>query len=212
MKIEKLTENKIRVIIKPIDLGQTDIDLHTIMTKSFENKTFFLDLLSKAEKEVGFNTEGCKLLIEAFSSSDDVLVFTITKYTNPDYNFSCKNNSNEKKFIVKRKSINLENKDAIYKFDNFDIFCNFCVCINNIKDFEVKKLCKNTHLYLYNNIYYLSLSKINTNYIHLRKFYSLISEFAKLHSSSSNFNNKLLEHGQLIIKKDAISTGIKYFC
>ena len=37
-------------------------------------------MLLKAEKEVGFYTEGYKLLVEAFSSPDGLFVFTITKY------------------------------------------------------------------------------------------------------------------------------------
>ena len=37
-------------------------------------------MLEQAKKEVGFNTDGCKLLIESFTS-DDILIFTITKYS-----------------------------------------------------------------------------------------------------------------------------------
>ena len=85
MKIEKLTENKIRVIINDEDLKQNHTDLHTIMTKSLENQGLFLNILSKAEKEVGFYTENCKLLIEAFSTPDDLFVFTITKYSENDF-------------------------------------------------------------------------------------------------------------------------------
>ena len=68
MKIEKLTENKIRVIINNKDLQDNHIDLHTLMTKSLENQKLFLEMLQEAESQVGFNTDGCRLLIEAFSS------------------------------------------------------------------------------------------------------------------------------------------------
>ena len=80
MKIEKLTENKIRVIINSQDLKDNHIDLHTLMTKTLENQSLFFDMLSKAEQVVGFYTDGCRLLIEAFSFADDIFVFTITKY------------------------------------------------------------------------------------------------------------------------------------
>lgn len=211
MKIEKLTENKIRIIVKSTDLSESGEDLHSIMAKSLEDKRFFLDMLLKAEKEVGFNTEGCKLLIEAFSSSDDVLVFTITKYGYSSINSNCIPNQNEKRFTVRKKPINPENKIAIYKFENFDVFCNFCSSINNVKGFEIKKMCKSVRLYLYNNIYYLVLHNINTDYTYLKTFYSLMSEFAKLHSSSEAFQSKLLEHGEIVMKNNAINTGIKYF-
>ena len=81
MKIEKLTENKIRVIVNSEDLKNNNLDYQTIMEKPIESQKLFLEMLLKAEKEVGFYTEGYKLLVEAFSSSDGVFDFTITKYT-----------------------------------------------------------------------------------------------------------------------------------
>ena len=102
MKIEKLTENKIRVIVKPSDLNLSDTDIHLFITKALKEQSFFIDMLEKAKKEVGFNTEGCKLLIETFSSSDDVLIFTITKYSIKEIKKS--NNISNKKLTVKRRS------------------------------------------------------------------------------------------------------------
>ena len=43
------------------------------------------------------------------------------------------------------------------------------------------------------------------------KSYSLLSEFAKVAAFSDIFEYKLLEHGNVIIKKNAISTGIRFF-
>ena len=72
-------------------------------------------------------------------------------------------------------------------------------------------LSKNVVLYLYNNTYYLVLKNINTDYKYITMFNSIISDFAKSSSFSASFPNKLLEHGELIIKKDAINMGIRYF-
>ena len=81
MKIEKLTENKIRIILKIEEMNNNNIiNLHDFMIDNIKSKNFFIDILDKAEKEFGFKTKGYKLLIEAFSSLDDVFVFTITKY------------------------------------------------------------------------------------------------------------------------------------
>ena len=72
MKIEKLTENKIRVIMNFKDIENNTNDLHSFFNNMANSQNIFLDILEKAEKEVNFHTEGCKLLIEAFSSSDDI--------------------------------------------------------------------------------------------------------------------------------------------
>ena len=208
MKIEKLTEDKIRIIVNPSDLELENLDMKSIMTKSIDRQGFFVHMLEKAKDEVGFNTDGCKLLIEAFSSSDDILVFTITKYSEKE---PLKNIDSSKKLTVKRKSLNIKNKEAIYRFRSFDEFCDFCECINKEYKFDIKKLSKNTYLYLYNNTYYLFMKNIVIEETALKNFYSIASEFLIPVHYSNNFENKLLEHGKLIIKGNSIVTGIKYF-
>ena len=208
MKIEKITENKIRVIINSEDLDENNTDIHALMTKSLETQDLFLEMLDRAEEEVGFYTEGCKLLIEAFSSIDGFLVFTITKSKKSD----CKPNTTSKKLIAKRKSsTNYLNKQLIYSFGNFEQFCDLCRYLSKINNFEIKKISKNISLYLYNNTYYLIFDNVNIKYEFLKQFHFTILEFGKLLKHSESFKNKLLEHGKYIIKKDAIHIGIDFF-
>lgn len=208
MKIEKLTENKIRIIVNPSDLKVKDLDLHLMMDKTFEVQNFFADMLEQAKKEVGFNTDGCKLLIESFTS-DDILIFTITKYSLQEI----KNNKSvsKNKLIVKRKTFNTSNKQALYQFKTFDEFCNFCECLSKNIDFDIKKLSKNISLYLYHNTYYLLVKNIDTSYRRVKTFYYIANEFSSPLTFSLAFENKLIEHGKVIMKKNAITTGIKYF-
>lgn len=201
MKIEKLTENKIRVIINSNELGLNNISVHSLMTKAIETQDIFSDILKRAEKEVDFHTDGCKLLIETFSSLDDVFVLTITKYL-PD------NDSKKKKLIAKRKSFDKMSQHAVCQFANFDIFCEFC---NSLHRIDTNKLAKNIALYLWKDTYYLVLRNINTKYENRNLFYSTLSEFGKLLSFSNSFESKLLEHGKVIIKKNAIDVGIQFF-
>lgn len=204
MKIEKLTENKIRVIINSDELKLSNMNIHTIMTKSIETQEIFSNILKKAEKEVNFYTDGYKLLIEAFSSLDDILVITITKYL-PD------NDSKKKKLIAKRKSFNIIHQKAICRFENFDIFCGFCNALKNLHKLDYNNLAKNISLYLWKDTYYLVLKNINTKSDDINLFFSTLSEFGKLLSFSNSFEGKLLEHGKIIIKKNAIDVAIKFF-
>lgn len=209
MKIEKLTDDKIRVIVKLSDLDIENIDVYSLMTKPSKGQNFFSKMLEKAKKEVGFNTDGCKLLIEAFSSADGILIFTITKFSSKE-NTSC-TESTKKKLTVKKRSVNFSKKQAIYEFKNFDEFCDFCKCIHHLSNFDIKQFSKNISLYLYHDTYYLIAENINTSYEHMKSFYLIASEFSKHVAFSSSFKNKLLEHGKAIIKKNAITIGIKYF-
>lgn len=67
MQIEKITENKIRIILNIQDLQGKNIDLHTFMSNSIESQDLFYEMLNKAEKEVGFETKNYKLIIESLA-------------------------------------------------------------------------------------------------------------------------------------------------
>ena len=79
MRIEKLNENKIRIFFDIQDLIEKNIDLHTFMSNSMETQDLFLDMLDKAETELGFNTKNYKLVIEALASSDGNFIITVTR-------------------------------------------------------------------------------------------------------------------------------------
>lgn len=201
MKIEKLTEDKIRVVLNFRDM---ELDRNNFFDSMTSSQSIFVDILEKAEKEVNFHTEGCKLLIEAFSTSEDIVVFTITKFSTND------TNSNKKKVAVRRKNSTPLFDNAIYEFDNFDVFCDFCKSISNILDINIDKIAKKVLLYSYEDRFYLFLRSINYNDKNVHKVFNNLSEFAKIKNFSDNFEFKLSEHGKLFIKNNAILKSIKY--
>ena len=70
MRIEKLTENKIRITLNLDDLKENNIDLHSFMSSSLETQDLFYNMLDKAEKEIGFKTKDYKLMIEALAAPE----------------------------------------------------------------------------------------------------------------------------------------------
>ena len=204
MKIEKITENKIRIILNIDDLRAKNIDLHSLMSNSIESQDLFVDMLDEAEKTIGFYTKDSKILVEALASSDGHFVFTITKVE--------EDAPKRKSVKIKRKTTKTNFKKAIYKFETFDEFCSFCSYINNARFNKLKGLAKNTMLYLYNNTYFLVVVDINLKYTDLKAFYVAISEFAKHVDYSSSLESKLVEYGKPIMKRNAITRSIDYFC
>lgn len=209
MKIEKLTKDKIRVILNSDEIDLSGINLHSIMTKAIETQGFFFNILQKAEKEVDFHTDGCKLLIEAFASLDDIVVFTITKYSVDDIKKYVEETKN-KKLIVKRKSFDNIGQDIICRFEDFNTFCDFCRFVKSLHNINAGKLARSSKLYLLHNSYYLVLKNVNTQYEKIKLFFSALSEFGKLSTFSNSFEYKLLEHGEVIIKKNAIKVGMQF--
>ena len=208
MKIEKITENKIRIILKQEDFKDKSINIKELLLTTPESQHLFLEILKKAKKEVDFDTDGYKLLIEAFFQNEDIFIFTITKYIESN----AKTKNKPKRYLsVKRKNQILNNSSYIYQFNNFEDFCEFCDLINQNKHINLKGIFKTSILYFYNNTYYLVIDGINTLHNSFNLFHSSLLEFSNPSTFTKNFRFKLKEHGNIIIKNNAINTGIKYF-
>lgn len=202
LKIERIAENKIRIIVNLDDLAAKNIDMHALMSNSIESQSLFVDMLDEAEKEVGFSTKNCKIYVESLASTQGDFIFTITKYSS---------DTAKKRVKIKRKTANIDFEKAIYKFDNFEEVCSFCTYIKNSKFENLNGLAKSTSLYTYQDAYFLVITDINLDYTHLKGFYALITEFAKSVNHAENFESKLLEYGKPIMKRDAIKRCIKLF-
>lgn len=208
MKIEKITENKIRIILKQEDLKDKSIDLQKLLLTTPESQSLFLEILDRAEKEVNFDTNGHKLLIETYFQGNDVCIFTITKYIESNINTK---NKPKKYLTAKRKFQTFNSTSLIYEFNQFEDFCDFCNFIYKNHNIDLKGLFKTSLLYNYNNTYYLVIDGINLSHKSLNLFHSSLLEFSTFQRYTKNFKFKLKEHGKIFIKNNAINTGIKYF-
>jgi len=200
MKFEKLNDNKIKIILTIKDLEEKNIDFHSFMANSIESQNLFIDILNKAEQEIGFVTSNYNIHIEAFATSDGIFIFTVTRA-------NVINLPKNKKLIYKRKLPKSDSKLAIYKFNSFDDYCNFC---NFLSAMSIHYLGTSS-LILYNSKYYLILDNIKMDFIHSKHFFTYVSEFANLCDTSKLFANILFEYGENLIPENAIGIGIRYF-
>ena len=206
MKIEKLSENKIRIILNLDDLKEKNIDFHSFMSNSLESQDLFLDMLDKAEEEFGFITKDYKLIIEAIATSEGSFILTVTRII-PD-NTQTKTSKNvqiRRKLVVPNKLL------SMYSFNSFDDFCEFCTYLNSDSLNRLTKKLKKSSLYLYNGKYYLLLNNITLSLRDFKAFHCAITEFATYIIDSDIFANKLFEYGKVIIESNAINTCIKHF-
>lgn len=208
MRIEKLNENKIRIFLNLEDLKEKDIDLHTFMSNSLESQDLFLDLLSKAESEVGFKTNNYKLVIEALASIDGNFVFTITR-VKPEMSSASKLPSIKPR--VKRQFSKPNKLLSIYLFNNFDEFCDFCTYISTTCMNKYISKFSNSSLVLFKGKYYLILNNCKLTLQELKNFSCTVSEFASRAKNEILLERKLKEYGKIIISKNAITTCLKYF-
>lgn len=207
MRIEKLNENKIRIFLNLEDLQEKNIDLHTFMSSSIESQDLFLDMLHKADVEVGFKTHNYKLIIEALASADGNFILTITRMK-PDSLLSKPASVKPK---IKRQTIAPNKALSIYMFNSFDEFCEFCNYINTSSLNKYIQKLKNSSLVLFKNKYYLILSNLKLSVPDFKNFSCTTLEFATAIKEASLLERKLREYGKTIINQHAISTCLKYF-
>ena len=206
MRIEKLNENKIRVFLNLEDLKEKNIDLHTFMSNSIESQDLFLDMLNKAEAEIGFNTQNHKLMIEALASADGCFILTITKIK------SDKMPSIKSGMLKTRRQAVIPSKLlSIAKFNTFDDFCEFCNYISNSNLSTCIDNFKRSSLILFDKKYYLILNNLKLKIPYLKNFSCIVSEFATPVKNEVLLERRLREYGKVIIPKNAIYTCLKYF-
>ena len=208
VKFEKLSDNKIRIILSIQDLTEKHIDFHSFMANTIESQDILLDMLEEAKKETGFDAEDSNLKIEALAMADTNFVFTITKVC-PEL----EKEKVRKKFTIKRKSINpITSTQAVYEFPSFDDFCSFLQFLkeSNLAS-KVTSIADSASLYRYKSNYYLLLNQIHPEVIDRLKFYICITEFARYITNSKLFASKLSECGTLMIENHAFEVGLKHF-
>ena len=197
MKFQKLSENKLKIILSNDELPNSK-SFDDFVSDSSDARHTFLDILEKAYDEVGFNTRDYKIKIDALALKNGNFVFTVTRLVKMKNNLK----SAKPKKVLKEYNSNY----AIYKFESFEDFCNFCEFAKKINLYNLNNFAKKIELYLYNNSYYLSIYKINENFNYIGKFYSSITEFCKFYSSKDLFISLLKEKGKIVIKHNAIET------
>ncbi len=203
MKIEKLTENKIRITLNLNDLEEEHIDLHSFMSNSPESQALFYNLLSQAEKEVGFYTKDYKLMIEAIAVPEGNFILTITRLPEKE--------QSKRQVKIKRKTSTVNEGLVIYSFNSFDDYCEFCKYLSLHLKSETYLKLKKVSLCLYNSKYYLCIHINKSNLPIVKAINCEISEFGNSVNNPDLFERKLLEYGKVIFKTNAILNCVKTF-
>ena len=195
MKIEKLSEDKIKITITMDDLVARIIDWDSFIYNSPASQDLFWDLMIEAEKEYGFDVNDSMIYVEASASNSGNFTFIVTKTEEkPQFKVNTPKYSKDSEKL-KRKKIPYFFKNGIYKFETFDDVCAFCKTANN-------KNILDTTLYSYENKYYLKAGMIPA---------TSILEYSEVVKSTSLIESRIKEFGNLIIESDVIDTVNMYF-
>ena len=193
MKFEKITDVKIKIILSLRDMELNNVSAENILSNSASSQKLLQNMLNRAKKEIGFETDDSKLLVEAIMSSEEECTFTITKLDEKDLYLEKSNNS------------------FIFEFDCFDDFVSLCSFLNNSSFLCLKDISKNFSLIYYNSTYYLRFIEKGNTSIVIDYIKTLFDEFGKDVSHSTSIDGFLNEYGKIIFAKDAIVKCIRSF-
>lgn len=190
MKIEKLTDNKLKITLSIADLEARNIDLQSFIYNSPESQDLFWDMMNEAEREYGFDVNESMIYVEASSNGTGIFTLIVTKTDEPNFVQQARQKANIKKknIKLKRKNVQFTSQEALYMFDNFDDICDFC------KTIDLESLDDNT-LYKLEDKYYLEIKNNNLNHI---------LDFATIVKSQDLYIGKINEYGKIIAEKNAL--------
>ena len=198
MKIEKINENKIKITLTVKDLEDRQLDFTSLKYNSPTTQQLFWEIMKEAEEECGFSASNSQLFIEAAAIKGGNFTLTITKLT--------ANNQlpHLEKTLTKPKELKLKRKDSsvyskyIYKFTSFDDLCHFASLPRKRKVFS-------NSLYEMKGSYYLIVNSKTPD------LDVSLSDFAMKVDNAKYTEGILLEHGNVIIPKNALNKIEKYF-
>lgn len=205
MKIERISDSKIKVEINGEDTRLWNVDIKKLTENAPEAQNLFRHALKQAETELNFSVDGSKLVVEAMPLGDNGFIMIISKmqYGSELVSAIAKDASiqlklSERKRGGRKRSIPL----WIYCFSSFDDLCE-----------AVKQICSSfvgdSAVYKYKNGYYLRLKPLDaTGYGAID---AKISEYCSRVKNFRLMQGYLEEHGTPMIKGDAVETIMNYF-
>jgi adapter protein MecA 1/2 len=208
MKIEKISNTQIKVILSSKDLEERNIKLSELAYSSDKTRELFRDMMDAAVKELGFTVENIPLMIEAIPMGDDEIMLIVSKVSGGEpgeMNLSMvpmafRERNFERKYIEDMpEDLSFgAGSTVLYSFDSLDDVTRLC---NQIDELYIGK----SSLYKEDGIYYLIMSGDVSEDITEENFFLIVDEFGTRHTAYVGSKAYLDEHTELIIADKAVS-------
>lgn len=238
MKIERLSENQIRLTLTRSDLQARDIKLEDLMKHSEKTQRLFKELMESALEEYEFIGENMPLMVEASPAGQDSIIIVVTKIgneTEEDENsvidYDNLDSEAELEDDLETQYTSAIDEDAPWKSDEFEnkdtsvdnannsnssisVYCfEQLDDIINLSTRISKIYSGESSVYRLDNQYFLILQGIvvknkNTNQ-NLLPY--ILHEYGEKYISNSHSQSYLQERGETIVKENAVGIFAETF-
>lgn len=215
MKIERISENQLKLTLTKDDLIERDIQLEDLITPSEKTQKLFRDIMEQALDESDFISENTPLMVEAVPAGADGIMIIVTKVTNKEKNGKTGGDllsqAQETRRWRKKPLDTMEhgeeqNSDIlIYSFPALDDVINVSLRLDGTFRGE-------SSVYKNENKYFLVLQgDTYTTEDSSEELELVLKEYGQKHVSTPLAKYYLLEHGETIIGDKAVKALAKTF-
>lgn len=190
MRIERLTDNRIKVTLTTADLMHLDINIEQLTPDSKELHTFLFHIMETIREETDFNPYSGQVVVEATPSSEgiSILVSKMQKKEKHITREQFENISSVKPKVRKRK-----NTLAAYYFNDFE---NMCSALSMLQPEALKV----GSLFRQGNRYYIFIKNEKC----FEKSMNILSEFAKRGLLTAIQELHIREHWTMLAEGDKL--------
>ena len=226
MRIEKITENTIKVTLVAKDFENRGIEASKLKFNSPACQELLWDIIDHAEIEMGLNGLGDRIIVETVADSQGNCVITVTRSEDPE-----KFPKAEPKYEQAEEGDMEELLDALFqmpeptaaafrkvteastRYNDYTVFCftDFESLIGAAGHCSTPKAIP-SKLYTYDGCYYLVLSVSERNFYANLRFEEVCFEFNGSKVNSETIIPILQEHGKPLMRRSAIQSLINKFC
>ncbi|HJV46530.1 MAG TPA: genetic competence negative regulator [Bacillota bacterium] len=198
MRVERLSQDKIRIFLTFDDLHERGIEKEDIWRDIPKVHDLFNDMMEQAYTELGFEVMG-PVAVEVFALPAQGMVVIVTRGRNQSASEEDVDYDDD---IYEMEVTLEESEDIIYYFHDFEHLLEACHRIHNM-------LPEGGSVYKYNNRYYFFLDEIEMENQQL--YHGLIAILSEYGEASTVTKHVLAEYGDPIVKKDAVKVLCQYF-
>ena len=199
MRIEKLNENKIKIVIDAADIRAWNVDLKNFTDNTPEAQDMFWHALKRAEQDVDFRVGKSQLMVETLPLADNGFVMMVSKLENECDVVEALERTGKR---VKQTEIKIKRRSkshSLLRIFVFEDFEGLCDGVKNISELYIGE----SRLIKYQGSFYLELMPRDA--FGLFELENILSEFATRALKPVVLQGVLNEHGLVMMRENAVS-------
>ena len=206
MKIEKISENQIKLTLTKNDLKDNNIKIEELVKPSDKVQELFRNLMEKAFSECGFEVDNTPLMVEATPISIDGLIIIVTKLPENDAGNGAMSLISQNRDLRRYKKKGISHLESTHLSEDNIMIYSF-ICLDDVinASMRISKMFSGySELFGYEKRYFLLLQSDVEHQKNDENIESALNEYGTKYASNVLSKYFLVEHGETIVHNPAV--------